>query len=144
MSGNLLHLLRRATPFGHRRILMLEDDASMHRLVKKVLRPLHVKVELFGNGRDVVARLATHGKRYDALLLDLMMPHDGGLTVLRSLRDSQASLLDRVIVLTGSGHSTTDAWSDLVFAIVHKPFDSPALLETVRACVEQRRQKKVA
>ena len=144
MSLKLVRLLRRATPFGHRRILLLEDDTSMHRLIKKVLRPLHVKVELFGNGRDVVARLAAHGKRYDALLLDLMMPHDGGLTVLRSLRDSQASLLERVIVLTGSGPAITDAWSDQVFAIVHKPFDSPALLETVRACVEQRREKKVA
>ena len=144
MSGKLVRLLRRATPFGHRRILLLEDDASMHRLVKKVLRPLHVKVELFGNGRDVVDRLATRGKRYDVLLLDLMMPHEGGLTVLRSLRDTQASLLERVIVLTGSGRAATDAWSDLVFAIVHKPFDSAALLETVRACVEQRREKKVA
>jgi DNA-binding response OmpR family regulator len=144
MSGNLVRLLRRATPFGHRRILLLEDDTSMHRLVKKVLRPLHVKVELFGNGRDVVARLAARGKRYDALLLDLMMPHDGGLTVLRSLRETQASLLERVILLTGSGRAATDAWSSLVFAIVHKPFDSPALLETVRACVEQRREKKVA
>jgi CheY-like chemotaxis protein len=128
-------LLRRATPFGHKRILLLEDDTSMHRLVEKLLRPLHVKVELFGNGRAVVARLATHGKRYDVLLLDLMMPHDGGLTVLRNLQETQPALLERVIVLTGSARAATDPWAHLVHAIVHKPFDPPALVATVRACV---------
>jgi CheY-like chemotaxis protein len=140
MSGKLVRLLRRVTPFGHRRILMLEDDASMYRLVRKILRPLHVKVELFGNGRDVVARLA-RGKRYDVFLLDLMMPHDGGLTVLRTLRDTQPLLLDKVIVLTGSGRAVTDPWSRLVFSIVHKPFDPPVLFETVRACVEGRHSR---
>ena len=140
MSGKILRLLRRAAPFGHRRILVLEDDTSMYKLVRKILRPLHVKVELFGNGRDVVARLA-RGKRYDALLLDLMMPHDGGLTVLRTLRDTQPALLEKVIVLTGSGRAVTDPWSRLVFSIVHKPFDPPLLFETVRACVQLRKAK---
>jgi len=143
MSAGIVRLLRRATPFGHRRILLLEDDTSMHRLVEKVLRPLHVTVELFGNGRAVVERLARRGERYDVLLLDLMMPHDGGLTVLRNLREHQPSLLGRVIVLTGSGRAATDPWSELVFAIVHKPFDPAALVETVQACVRQRRGKRV-
>ena len=140
MSGKIVRLLRRAAPFGRKRILVLEDDTSMYKLVRHVLKPLHVKVELFGNGRDVVARLSRR-KRYDVLLLDLMMPHDGGLTVLRTLRDTHPSLLDKVIVLTGSGHAVTDPWSRLVFSIVHKPFDPPVLFETVRACVERRKAK---
>jgi len=44
----------------------------------------------------------------DVLLLDLMMPHDGGLTVLRNLRDHHQSLLGKVILLTGSGSGITD------------------------------------
>jgi CheY-like chemotaxis protein len=124
-------------PFGHKRILLLEDDPSMQRLVTKLLRSLHVKVQLFGNGRAVVAGIAANGARYDVLLLDLMMPHEGGLTVLRHLRDHNPSLLGRVILLTGSGSAITDPWSNLVYAVVHKPFDGAALVTTVRACVEQ-------
>ncbi len=134
------HLLKRVAPLwplGHKHILLLEDDSSMQKLVAAVLRSLHVKVELFGNGRDVVARIAAQGERYDALLLDLMMPHEGGLTVLRNLRDHHPSLLGRVILLTASGRAITDPWSHLVFAVVHKPFDGAVLVTTVRACVEQ-------
>ncbi|HUP62407.1 MAG TPA: response regulator [Thermoanaerobaculia bacterium] len=124
-------------PFGRKRILLLEDDTAMQKLVAKLLRSLRVRVDLFGNGRAVIDRIATAGDRYDAFLLDLMMPHDGGLSVLRNLRDDHSALLGRVILLTGSGKGVTDSWSDLVFAVVHKPFDGAALLSTVNACVRQ-------
>ncbi|HEY8133714.1 MAG TPA: response regulator [Thermoanaerobaculia bacterium] len=124
-------------PFGHKRVLVLEDDTMMQKLVKTLLRSLHVRVDVFGNGRDVIRRIAVEGQRYDALLLDLMMPHDGGLTVLRNVREHHPSLLRRVILMTGSGTGITDRWSPLVFAVVHKPFDGSALLTTVRACFRQ-------
>jgi two-component system, OmpR family, response regulator len=128
-------LVRRVSPF--RRILLLEDDTSMQRLVAKLLRSPRVRVELFGDGRAVVARIAAKRERYDAVLLDLMMPHEGGLTVLRDLRDHHPTLLRRVILLTGSGSGITDPWSPLVFAVVHKPFEASVLQTTVRACVRQ-------
>jgi DNA-binding response OmpR family regulator len=134
----LLNRVRPPWPFNPKRVLLLDDDTSMQRLVTKLLRPLRVKVELFGNGRAVVARIGAKAERYDALLLDLMMPHEGGLTVLRYLKDHHSSLLGRVIVLTGSGSGVTDPWSGQVYAVVHKPFDGAALVTTVRSCVEQQ------
>jgi DNA-binding response OmpR family regulator len=130
-------LNRVSRPFRHKRVLLLEDDTSMQRLVAKLLRSLHVKVEIFGDGRAVIARIATEGEHYDAILLDLMMPHAGGLTVLRELRDNHPSLLGRVILVTGSGSAITDPWSHLVFAVVPKPFDASVLVTTVRECVSQ-------
>jgi DNA-binding response OmpR family regulator len=133
-----VRLLNRVSrPFRHKRVLLLEDDTSMQKLVAKLLRSLHVKVEIFGDGRAVIARIATEGEQYDALLLDLMMPHEGGLTVLRDLRDHHPSLLGRVILVTGSGSGITDPWSPLVFAVVPKPFDGSVLVTTVGACVRQ-------
>src|SRR5438067_1800723 len=123
-------------PFGFKRLLILEDDTTMQKLVSKLLRSLHVSIDVFGNGRDVVHKIAKGG-HYDALLFDLMMPHEGGLTVLRSLQQHNAPLLRRVILLTGSGSSITDPWSHLVFAVVHKPFDGSVLVNTVRACLLQ-------
>lgn len=127
-------------PLRRARVLLLEDDTSMQRLVVKLLRSLRVKVDLFGNGRAVVARILDDSVRYDALLLDLMMPHDGGLTVLRNLREHHETLLGKVILLTGSGSGITDPWSPLVFAVVHKPFEGSALITTVRACCVQQRE----
>jgi two-component system response regulator QseB/two-component system response regulator TctD len=129
--------IRRLWPFGHKRVLILEDDTSLQKLVTKLLRPLPVRVEVFGNGRDVVRKIAKDGARYDAMLVDLMMPHEGGLTVLRNLQEHNATLLRRVILVTGSGRAVTNSWSHLVFAVVHKPFDGAALVNTVRDCVRQ-------
>ena len=139
-GSKVLRTLRQITnlwPFGHKRILVLEDDTSIQRLVTKILRSLHVRVDVFGNGRDVVRKIAIDGERYDALLLDLMMPHDGGLTVLRNLREHHAPLLRRVILMTGSGKAIVDPWARVVFAVVPKPFDSSTLLAAVRGCFRQ-------
>ena len=62
---------------------------------------------------------------------------DAALTVLRRLREQNAPLLRRVILMTGSGPAITNAWSGLVFAVVHKPFDSSTLVNIVRECVRQ-------
>ena len=132
----LLRRIAHLWPFGHKRVLILEDDTTMQKLVAKLLRSLHVRVDIFGNGRDVVRKIAIERDRYDALLIDLMMPHDGGLTVLRNLQENNAPLLRRVILMTGSGISITDPWSPFVFAVVHKPFDGSALVNTVRACFQ--------
>ena len=124
-------------PFSYKRVLVLEDDSMMQKLVARLLRPLHVGTDFFGNGREVVRKIAANGERYDVLLLDLMMPHDGGLTVLRVLREHYPSILRRVILMTGTGSSITDPWCPLVFAVIHKPFDGSALVTTVRACIQQ-------
>jgi len=127
----------RLWPFGYKRVLVLEDDTMMQKLVAKLLRPLHVRVDIFGNGRDVVRKIELEGERYNALLLDLMMPHDGGLTVLRHLRQHHPSLLRRVILMTGSSKTVIDPWSPLVFAVVQKPFNGSALVTAVTVCFQQ-------
>ena len=122
-------------------VLFVDDNIDLHRVMQALLRFAGHEGVCLPSGEAALEYLKT--TRPDVLLLDLMMPHDGGLTVLRNLREHQPSLLGRVIVLTGSGRAATDPWSELVFAIVHKPFDPAALVETVQACVRQRRGKRV-
>jgi DNA-binding NtrC family response regulator len=131
-----LRHIARLWPFGYKRVLVLEDDTMMQKLVAKLLRPLHVRVRIFGNGRDVVRKIELEGERYDALLLDLMMPHDGGLTVLRHLSKHHPALLGRVILMTASSDSIIGPWAPRVFAVVHKPFDGSAVVTAVRACLK--------
>lgn len=136
MVRSLRHIPR-LWPFGYKRVLVLEDDTMMQKLVAKLLRPLHLRVDVIGNGREVVRKIELESERYDVLLLDLMMPHDGGLTVLRHLREQHPSLLRRVILMTASSHTVIDPWMPLVFAVVRKPFDGSALLTAVTACLQQ-------
>ena len=119
-------------PFLRRkpRILLLDDDPSMQRLVITLLRREGLRVDAVGTGKDAIA--AIDKRKYDALLLDLMMPHEGGITVIAHLRTSNPSLLQRVIILTGTSGGVLKKIEHEIFGVVRKPFAHAALVDTVR------------
>jgi CheY-like chemotaxis protein len=117
-----------------KRILLLDDDPSMQRLVSTLLKREGFRVDAFLKGNDVIAALERQS--YDALLLDLMMPHEGGMTVIRHLREQAPERLRNVVVLTASPNSVTANIREEVFAIVQKPFDSEHLIDTMRRAVQ--------
>jgi DNA-binding response OmpR family regulator len=118
------------------RVLLLDDDPSMQRLVATLLKREGFKVDVFLTGRDAIRAMTRD--RYDALLLDLMMPHEGGLTVIRHLEAHDKAQLARVIVLSGSTESIIDGVRNSVAAVVHKPFEPAHLVDFVRKVSGQR------
>jgi len=113
-----------------KRVLLLDDDPSMQRLVSTLLRREGYRVDVFLTGRD--AMRAIDRDKYDVLLLDLMMPHEGGMTVIRELREKNPELLQRSLVLTASSNSVISTVKQDVAGVVTKPFQSPDLISAVR------------
>jgi DNA-binding response OmpR family regulator len=116
-------LLRKA------RVLMLDDDASMQKLVTLLLKRAGYRVEVFTSGNDAIA--AIEKTDYGAILVDLMMPLEGGATVIRHLRETSPELLRRVLVVTGAPDTVTRAVATEVAGIVRKPFEANELVESV-------------
>jgi CheY-like chemotaxis protein len=119
------------SPFKRRkRVLLLDDDPSMQRLVARLLGNDGFRVDVFLTGGQAIAAL---GKAtYDVLLLDLMMPHEGGMTVIRHLRTKNPQMLKRSILLTASPDSLIGALSGEVSTVVQKPFEPKQLIDAVR------------
>jgi len=115
-----------------RRVLVLDDDVSMQKLVTRILKGKGLEVEIVGHGRLAVERLQQGA--YDAMVLDLMMPHEGGLTVLKHLDQHDPEAIGRVIVMSASAGSVLGTWKDRIFAVVHKPFDAESFAASVVAC----------
>jgi CheY-like chemotaxis protein len=69
-----------------RRVLLLDDDASIRRLVSALLRSRGFRVDEVTSGLAALENMKS--EEYAVLILDLMMPHEGGVTVMRSLRES--------------------------------------------------------
>jgi DNA-binding response OmpR family regulator len=113
-----------------KRVLLLDDDLSMQRLVAHILRREGFRVDVFLTGSQAIAALKR--ERYDVLLLDLMMPHEGGMTVIRHLRENDPPMLKRSILLTASPDSLIDALSGEVETVVQKPFEPRQLIDSVR------------
>ena len=113
-----------------KRVLFLDDDPSMQRLVSALLKRGGYRVDTFLTGREAIAALERDG--YEVLLIDVMMPHEGGSTVIRHLRKSNPKLLDHALLVTASPEAVLGPLSKEVAGVVKKPFDSDELLGAVK------------
>ena len=77
----------------------MEDDALLVRLVQRVLSPPDYDLEVAPNAQSARRMTAGGPGRYDAILLDVELPDQSGLELLRALR--AAGDQTPVLVLTG-------------------------------------------
>jgi len=82
------------------RILYIEDDSGLSRLLQKSLQRRGYTVDTAQDGE--VGLLMLGAARYDLLLLDYNMPYCGGLDVIRTL--SERGMLLPTIMVTGQGN----------------------------------------
>ena len=116
------------------RILVVDDDASINRLVATVLRREHYEVDTAVGGMDALSKIEL--TQYDVVVLDLMMPVVSGLDVLRELaiRDPQIKCV--VIMSAASRPELAKSITPNVFAALRKPFDINELITAVAGCLE--------
>ncbi len=117
------------------RILLIEDSARLRGLVCEAIRDEGWKIDAFATAED--GRAALREAEYDLLLLDLGLPDEDGLDVLRSLRE--AGNQAPVLVLTARGAideriAGLDAGADDYLA---KPFHNGELTARIRALVRR-------
>ncbi len=82
-----------------RRILVVEDDADMRALLTRYLGENGYTVRSVGDGAGLDRLLQR--ETYDAIVLDLMLPGEDGLSILRRLRGQGETL--PILVLTARG-----------------------------------------
>jgi DNA-binding response OmpR family regulator len=85
-------------PAAPSRILLIDDDRKLCRLVRDYLTPMGFAVEAVHDGAEG-ARLAV-SEQWDAVILDVMLPGLDGLEVLRKLRHDSGV---PVLMLTARG-----------------------------------------
>ena len=84
------------------RILYMEDDPGLARLLQKILQRRGFVIDISTNGEEGLAMLdADH---YELLLVDYNMPFLGGIDVIRALTAKNA--LPPTIMVTGEGNET--------------------------------------
>ena len=116
------------------RVLVVDDDGAIRRLVSAALRRQHYETEEAANGQEAMEKL--NARAFDALLLDLMMPVRDGYEVLAFLRREQQVQWKCVVVMTAAGtRGTRDLDATLVHCVLHKPFDIGDVFIAVRACI---------
>jgi two-component system response regulator RegX3 len=117
------------------RILIVEDEPAISEAVAYALRHAGYEVDEVGDGNAAVA--TARDRRYDLMVLDLVLPGRPGLDVCRTLR-AESDL--PIVILTGR-----DAEVDRVVGLelgaddyITKPFSVAELVSRVRALLRRR------
>ena len=118
------------------RLLLIDDDLKLCRLVRQYLEPLGYSVSLAHNGEDGL-RAALAGT-FDAIILDVMMPRLDGFEVLKRLR---AKSDVPVLMLTGLGEEADRIVGLEIGAddYLPKTFSTRELLARLRAVIRRSR-----
>lgn len=116
------------------RILVVEDDRSMQRLLRRTLELAGYQVEVAGDGPSALKQL--DGFEPDAVLLDVILPGLNGIEVCRRMRHRSAV---PIVILSALGReqdkiSGLDAGAD---DYVTKPFAAGEMLARVRAVLRR-------
>lgn len=114
-------------------ILIVEDDASIRRLVRTVLLRQGYQVEIASDGLEAVAKLAL--ANYDVIILDLMMPNLDGFSFMTAMARDTPERLKRVIITSAASPAViNERLKGIPFDLLPKPFDIHELLSRVQAC----------
>ncbi|MGB6942710.1 MAG: response regulator [Bryobacteraceae bacterium] len=113
-------------------ILVVEDEAGIRALVRKILRRQGYEVLEAANGQDALALCREHGQRVELLITDVLMPHMGGRELVERLQTQGRDM--KVLYVSGYTDDATVYSGDLPAgtAFLQKPFTLGSLLDKVK------------
>ena len=118
-----------ATPAAQPRLLVVDDDADMLRLLSMRLNSAGYRVSTAGSAENALAKLQI--ERPQLVLSDVRMPGQDGLALFSEIRLRHPSL--PVILLTAHGTipDAVEATARGVFSYLTKPYDAKVLLDKI-------------
>lgn len=122
-------------------VLVVDDDASLRRVLDRALAHRGYRVLLAGTPEDAYQML--HRERPDAVLLDIQMPTMSGLALYVAIVSRWPALRGRIAIMTGDAEADeVRSWfAQHDCALLAKPFDLDALARWVDGVARQRQRE---
>ena len=128
-------------PYARPLILMVEDDTRITRYLRNSLQQANYEVRVVNDGIKALDEFYAHP--IDLVLLDLGLPHLGGMEILERIRQTSNT---PIIILTAR-----DSEAEKVRALTQgaddyilKPFGSPELLARIGAVLRRSKANRPA
>ncbi len=120
------------------RILVIEDDNDVRKLLRQVLERVGYKVEEACDGEEGIERYRE--KQADLIITDIIMPKKEGIETITDLRVEFPDV--KVIAISGGGRLGPEPYLELAKGfganrIIMKPFTTAEILEAVQELLEQ-------
>ena len=117
-------------------IAIVDDDESVCRAMKRLVRSLGMEAEAFASGREFIDRIETTPSfQPDCVFLDVQMPGMNGLEVQERLASS-GNPLPVIFITAHDDLGVRDrALAAGAVAFLRKPFDDELFIKTLRVAL---------
>jgi len=124
-------------------IFCVEDDSNIRELVTYTLNSTGLDAKGFENGKELMTALG-NGEIPELILLDIMLPGEDGLSILRRLKASSKTRKIPVVMLTAKGaeYDIVNGLDSGADDYVTKPFGMMELISRVKAVIRRTRPEK--
>jgi DNA-binding response OmpR family regulator len=122
------------------RVLVVEDERKTAAFIRSALEAEHIAVDVCHNGPDALA--AAMGVTFDAIVLDIMLPGQDGLSVLRQLRQRRNRTPVLLLSARGEVNDRVEGLNIGADDYLAKPFVLAELVARLRALVRRGNDPK--
>ncbi|MGD0159412.1 MAG: response regulator [Candidatus Bathyarchaeia archaeon] len=122
------------------RILIVDDDESIRKILSAILEDEGYVVETAENGREAIDK--SNEKVYNLALIDVRLPDIEGVVLLAKLRETMPRM--RKIIITGfpTVQNAIEAVNNKADAYMFKPFEVVKILETIKEQLKKQLEEK--
>ncbi|RJS68282.1 response regulator [Candidatus Bathyarchaeota archaeon] len=125
---------------GNARILVVDDDENIRKVLTKILEDEGYTVESVGTAKEAIE--ITKRKFYNLALIDIRLPDMEGVKLLTKIRDTTPKM--RKIIITGypTLRNAIEAVNKGADAYIVKPFDMDKALNVIKEQLKKQLEEK--
>jgi DNA-binding NtrC family response regulator len=122
------------------RILVVDDEESIRKVLKTVLEEEGYDVDTSENGREAIRK--SNAKFYNLVLIDIRLPDMEGTKLLTALKETTPKMVKIIVTGYPTLQNAVEAVNMGADAYVLKPFKMENFLNTIREHLEKQRKAK--
>ncbi len=86
------------------KILLVEDDEVMPKIIARILPEPEYQVDIAVNGKEAMQKLEENNYQYDLIITDIMMPYANGFEILSKVKSHDREKPIPVIIVSNAGN----------------------------------------
>lgn len=122
------------------RILVIDDDKSIRKVLTLILEEEGYTVDSAENGREAIDK--SQSKFYDLALIDIRLPDMSGTKLLTTMKETTPKMAKIIITGYPSQNNAVEAVNKGADAYLLKPFNVDNLLDTIKEHLKKQRKAR--